>query len=589
MTPLRRLMLLSMALAYGVLGTGSPGAMESGEYLPLSSDLRVRAKGGRDLVLEARVAARDDWESLARRLAGSTRMAEALSSANGGVLPTSGEWIEASPALLSDDLRSLMLRNLFPQDHLDGRDWIHVARSGVLPTYDVGLWQVAQWFCGSGARFEELQRVNGLDSPELVVGQRIRIPEPMLLPGLRALPRSEDGSLEFSDDEAGEFALYRLRPGEALYTAVVMRFTGRTSAEDVRALAETIAARSGIRDLHDIPSYWPVRIPLELVEPDLLPSDHPLHRRAEARREELARELAREPVARGATGLSGVVVILDPGHGGRDLGTMNHGIWEHDYVYDVACRLKQLLESESAASVHLTLVDAETGCVPSSGDRLEANRQGTIQTQPPFLAREIGEADQAVNLRWYLANSIHRRSLREGTSRDRVVFLSLHADARHPSLRGLMVYVPGADYRRSSYGQKAAFYRRFAEVREKPSISFTRAERVRSEAVSRQLADAIVRSFQQAQLPVAPFQPVREKVIRGKERWVPAVLGGNAVPGKVLVELLNLSNAEDAALLASARQRERLARGIFQALHRHFGERPPQLARAEPVATKDRP
>jgi N-acetylmuramoyl-L-alanine amidase len=516
-------------------------------------------------------------------------MAEALAAANGDLLPAPGGWIEAPPALLSEELRSLMLRNVFPQDHLDDNDWIHVARAGALPTYDVGLWQVAQWFCGSGTRFEELRQVNGLNSPELVAGQRIRIPAAILLPGLRALPRSEDGSLEFSSDDAGEFALYRLRPGEALYSAVVMRFTGRTSAEDVRALAETIATRSGIGDLHDIPRYWPVRIPLELVEPELLPPEHPLHRRAEARREELARELIREPVALGATGLSGVVVIIDPGHGGRDLGTMNHGIWEHDYVYDVACRLKQLLEVASAARVHLTLLDAETGCAPSSGDRLESNRQGTIQTAPPFLAREIGEADIAVNLRWYLANSIYRRALREGTSRDRVVFLSLHADARHPSLRGLMVYVPGAEYLRTSYGQKAALYRKFAEVREKPTISFTRAERVRSEAVSRQLADTIVRSFQEAQLPVAPFQPVREKVIRGKQRWVPAVLGGNAVPSKVLVELLNLSNGDDAALLASARQRERLARGLFQALHHHFGERPPQMARVEPVGATDRP
>ncbi len=75
-----------------------------------------------------------------------------------------------------------------------------------------------------------------------------------------------------------------------------------------------------------------------------------------------------------------------------------------------------------------------------------------------------------------------------------------------------------------------------------------------------------------------PYQPVRDKIIRGKSRWVPAVLRGNAVPTKVLIEMLNLSNREDAKLLASARKREQLARAIHVALFRHFGERPASVA-----------
>jgi N-acetylmuramoyl-L-alanine amidase len=257
---------------------------------------------------------------------------------------------------------------------------------------------------------------------------------------------------------------------------------------------------------------------------------------------------------------------------------MNHGIWEHDYVYDVACRLKRSIESETAARVLLTLEDRETGCVPSSADRLVANKQGTILTTPGFLARDEGEAEIGVNLRWYLANSIYRKAVASGTLPEQVVFVSLHADSRHPGLRGLMVYVPGASYRARTYGSTSATYARYEEVREKPTISFGRPDRLRSEAVSRRFAERIVRGFRQSGLPVQPYQPVRDKIIRGKSTWVPAVLRGNAVPTKVLVEMLNLSNREDAALLASAQRREQLARALHTALLDYFEEGSPSVA-----------
>jgi len=220
----------------------------------------------------------------------------------------------------------------------------------------------------------------------------------------------------------------------------------------------------------------------------------------------------------------------------------------------------------------MTLQDSETGCVPSNRDKLVANHQGTIQTHPPFLAKEQGEARIGVNLRWFLANSVYRKALREGYDKDRIVFISLHADSRHPSLQGLMVYVPGASYRERTYGSTSKTYSRYEEVREKPRVHFSRSERVRSEAVSRKFADRIVESFEQHDLPVQPFQPVRDKVIRGKSRWVPAVIRGNEIPTKVLVEMLNLSNPKDASLMASAVARERLADALLESLYSHFGE-----------------
>jgi N-acetylmuramoyl-L-alanine amidase len=384
--------------------------------------------------------------------------------------------------------------------------------------------------------------------------------------------------LEFSSDDRGPYAGYRLQAGEALYSAVVVRFTGRTAAEDVRTLAELLQDRSDVRDLRDIPVGYEIRIPLDLLEPEFLPTGHPRRQEAEARERELARALARQPVVGTRGGLKGVLVVLDPGHGGRDLGTINNGIWEHDYVYDVACRLKRKLETGTAAKVVLTLEDLETGCVPSATDKLKANQQGTVLTTPPFLAEKEGEAKIGVNLRWYLANSVYRRAVADGHDPDRVVFISLHADSRHASLSGAMVYVPGAAYRTRTYGHNSDYYRRFQEVREKPQVHFSKTQRVRSEAVSREFANSVVEAFRNEELPVQPHQPVRHRIIRGKSRFVPAVLRGNSIPNKVLVEMVNLSNPDDAALLASANKRDRLATGLLNSLFDYFGETPLAVA-----------
>ena len=103
-------------------------------------------------------------------------------------------------------------------------------------------------------------------------------------------------------------------------------------------------------------------------------------------------------------------------------------------------------------------------------------------------------------------------------------------------------------------------------------LDFTRREVVRSEAVSTRYAETVVEAFRDAGLPVQPYQPVRNRIIRGKSIWVPAVLRGNAVPNKVLIEMVNLSNGEDAALLASARNRERLADAVYRSLLTQFGD-----------------
>ncbi len=570
------ILLASPALANRTEGPSapeSPPPVAASDELVLARDLRIRIRDGREIEILVRPAPRGDWAELAREYSAEPRTAvRDLARLDGHEAPEPGRDVRIPFDLLNDDYRVVVLTNLFPGDRLDGGDWLHVARAGRLATPDEGLWQVAKWFAGDGRRFQEIARANGLRSPELAQGQVIRVPAALLHRSLLPRPTSDDGALFYGDDDEGPYAGYRLKAGEALYSAVVVRFTGRTDPDDVNTVAADLAKRSRIRDVTDIPVGFKVRIPFALLEPEYLPRDHPRRREAEAAKREMADELARQPVRPAGRGLDGVLVVIDPGHGGRDIGTMNHGVSEHDYVYDVACRLKAAIEKGTAARVFMTLEDPGTGFRPSVGDRIEANRMGTIRTDPPFSAREEGESSVAVNLRWYLANSVLRKAVREGTAPDRVVFLSLHADSRHPSLRGLMVYVPGQRFRRGTHGESGGDYLRFREVREAPTVRFSRRDLVRSEAVSRRLATDLVEAFRKEDLPVQPYHPVRDRVIRGRRTWLPAVLRSNAVPAKVLVEMVNLSNPQDAALLGSAQERERLARAIARALAIYFGD-----------------
>jgi len=100
--------------------------------------------------------------------------------------------------------------------------------------------------------------------------------------------------------------------------------------------------------------------------------------------------------------------------------------------------------------------------------------------------------------------------------------------------------------------------------------SFPTGFRSRSEALSDQLGEAIVRAAESASLPVHPYEPVRSSVLRGGSRWVPAVLKYSLVPSAVLVEICNLNNAQDRELLLTARYREKLAHAITAGLAEGF-------------------
>ena len=180
----------TLLLVVVLLTAAAPGtcAAESSsrEVLQISTDTRIAVLNGREIELEVRAAGQDDYASIARRTTGDESQAGALEALNLSKRVAPDSWIRVPLSLLSPEFRSLALTNLFPRDYQDGEDWIHLARSGALATYDEGLWQVAEWFAGSGEAFSELMAVNRLTSPELREHQSVRIPATLVHPAFRA-------------------------------------------------------------------------------------------------------------------------------------------------------------------------------------------------------------------------------------------------------------------------------------------------------------------------------------------------------------------------------------------------------------------
>ncbi len=465
---------------------------------------------------------------------------------------------------LSDETRLAAVRALFPADVRATIGWLHVA------VETEPLASIATWFTGDARLASRLAELNGLSGSEPVTrGTLVKIPVEYLLPPFRdaePIPDEEPPRLEYGSDEKGRYAVYRLKRKEALYSAVVVRFTGRIHAEDVIQLALDIALRSGIDDVHAIPVGYPVKIPLELLSEEYLPPDDP---KAAAQAKERA-EAALFATPAKALFLAGVRVVIDAGHGGTDTGTLHHGVWESTYVYDVASRLRKVLLETTRAEVVMMTREPVSGWEVIDRDRLPDRKGRVLLTDPPYKMTNVVAG---VNLRWYLANAILKRPGPGGKPipPEKTVFLSLHADSLHPSVRGAMAYVPGERFLRDRYGRATEFYRRFREVRDDPVVSFTKKERVLAEGASTSLAEKLIGAFRRRSLPVHQFRPVRTHVIRKGREWVPAVLRYNKIPNRVLFELSNLSNEEDRRLTLTRAYRQECAEALADGLVAFFG------------------
>ncbi len=616
-----------LALLVGLAGAGAGSAAT--ERARLASGDRAALVDKRDLYLEAAPKPGEGLITFSRRMTGSPNHAAEVGKANGNLKRLlAGVRYRVPYRLLPADRQVAVVRALFPSDKGGADGWQHRTRGESLE-------KVAEWFTIAPNGVAVLRTRNKVGKGKLAAQTTIRIPNEILRAAFRspvaaaakapppALPSAAPvvlpvpgptisaapseqapaapsapaaavgiappeplvappvpspspplaapaagapaGLLQYGEDAQGRFAVYPLHAGEALYSSVVVRFTGRLHAEDVRAIAMDVAERSGIADVTSIPIGFPVRIPLDVLLPEFLPPNDPRRLEYEVERQ-LSGQYKNEVQARG---LDGVTVILDAGHGGIDVGASMAGIWESLYVYDIALRVKRALETETRATVKMTTRDGAAWTIPDR-DVLPFSRGHSVLTTPPF---PITDTIIGVNLRWYLANSQYRHAKANGSTSDKVVFISIHADSLHPTLRGATAYIPDAAGTAGATRKNGAAFTARKEVREQPEVKFSLQERQRSEGLSRDLAERIIAAFKNDKLGIHPFKPVRDRIFRGRKAWVPAVLRYNAVPAKLLLEVCNLANAEDRKLLATREFRDQVADSVLDGLLTYFGAR----------------
>jgi N-acetylmuramoyl-L-alanine amidase len=357
------------------------------------------------------------------------------------------------------------------------------------------------------------------------------------------VPQSNDPALKMVQAGGRTYGSYRLKAGEALYSAVVVRFTGRVEAEDVNQIARQLLALNNISDETQIPTGAEIRIPLELIDDAFFAAQVP-PQRISPRRGYFQH------------------VILDAGHGGTDPGTIVRGLREDEIAFDLTKRIQAGLVKRGV-KVHALVSTHHNASKMTNGHVMrEGKRQQYVKVTPAYNMRDsrIG-----LNLRIYLIDDIYNRLQREGVAPEDVLFLSVHLDHLHPSVGGTMAYIPDAEERVTTFRATGEVYDNFIESRGQ-TISFDSHRSRLSENASAGFAQTLITSFRRDGLPVHAYKPIRGYVYRGGGKWTPGIIRYSRVPASVLIEASNLAHRADWQRIRSANFRQRWADAVVRAI-----------------------
>ena len=480
---------------------------------------------------------------------------------------------------LSPDGKRWALAAFFPADQWRSDGVRHVVQHPEVES----VWTLAALFTGHGQNYDRLMAENP-DLPEkLVKGDTWRIPLPLLSVALGGQTRGPDRSqpeddlddeakvaayralLTYGEDAQGKYAAYHLRKGEALYSSVVMRYTDRVDPKAVNDFADQLARRSGIADLRSIQPGQLIKIPVSALADPFQPEGTA----GLAEEREVRAEVRRTARVEAGPKLKGVRIVVDAGHGGVDIGAAANGAWESDFVYDIAMRVRRLLEQETDAQVSSTIRYPGLGFRTREVIRTPSHA-AEILTTPPFANDGESPTAVSVHLRWVLANKLFSDFIAKHGDPKKTLFISFHADSLHPSSRGTMVYVPGAALVPAHFALNGARAGRVAEMKRFSRVAFTPREKLQGEARSRQFSETLLKTLGRTDIPVHLNRPIRNVVIRNGVKWVPAVIRYSTSATKVLVEVANLANAEDAANLRDPGFRERFAVAVVNAIRAYY-------------------
>jgi len=472
------------------------------------------------------------------------------------------------------------LKALFPEDDWRKDEVRHHVRWPELES----VWLMAALFTGHGQNCDQLQEANPKNSEKPRKGDVWRISRELLsvdlggsVKGIVDRSQPEDDLddedrvaayrklLSFEEDKDGKVAVYRMRKGEALYSSVVMRYTDRVDPKEVNDLALELAKRSGISDVRAIQRGQLVRIPVQYLADPFQPEGT----QALEEEREVREEVRRTPRIEAGPRLKGVRIVLDAGHGGVDPGARANGVWESDFVYDISMRIRRILEQDTDAQVSSTIR------YPSFGFKVREEiavptKSAEILTTPPFVNDGENPNAVSVHLRWVLANDLFAAFEKKGDVQ-KTLFISLHADALHPTARGTMVYVPGAAAVPPTFALPVSRTLHVAESRS-AHVRFSARERLQGEARSRLFAEALLKALKGGNVPVHSNRPIRNIIHRAGKSFVPAVIRYSSASTKILVEVANLTNEEDAESLKDPDFRERYAEALVKGIRAYYGK-----------------
>ncbi len=368
-----------------------------------------------------------------------------------------------------------------------------------------------------------------------------------------------------------KYAFYTLKKGEALYTAVVVRFTDYRYHADILKACQLIAQYNDIPDMHDIDAGMKIYIPEEIL------SDR-FKKRGNLDRERYEETLIEMKRLRGTQGrskdLSDVVVILDSGHGGADTGAKHvpSKLYEDEINYDIVCRIRESLRKSTGATVYVTGIDRSSAYKISSAKHFSHDRDEELLTSPRYP--NALKSSVSANLRWMLVNSIFQKERDQGRDSSKIVFTSIHTDSLYnEQLRGAMIYVPGAKYRKDLEVCRDSIYMKYLEGRNFNRFTSTPSERQRDEALSRNFATTLLEELGKKRVKRHDASdPIRAVIRRSRTKaYVPAVLRCNKVPTKILLETANMNNATDRKRLQDPYWRQLVADAYVNALKSYYG------------------
>ena len=488
--------------------------------------------------------------------------------------------------VVNNVIRSSALKAVFFKDKANKDYWKHRVIYGWETTT-----LIAGLFTKKGIKARHLVKYNKMrkNGNILKKGDIIKIPWKWISPELALQKVSVKPPLKLKREASGKFfAHYQMKPGETIYSSVVIRFTGRLLNDEVNQLANKILKLNNISDAKLIKNRQKIKIPLEWLSEEFIGNQVSEKISRKKIKEKSKKRIKVKSVAtkkkvhkrkkrivskktKTKTNVHKIHVILDSGHGGGDPGASGGSrknkdlIYEDEVVYDVSKRMSKLLKKEGVI-VHPTLADPnQKKPVRFLSHRHDKDEQLLVTPRYSSHNSRVG-----ANMRVYLVNHLYKKLRKQKVPPENILFISLHGDSLHSSLRGVMVYYPDRRLRRGSFRLKSKIYRSIKEYDSK--LTFNTKDNRYSEKLSKSFGKIIINQFRKKNLSTHQGSaPVRGYLYRKGKKTLPAILRYNKVPTSVLVEIANLNNRLDRIALLKSKTRQQIAIAISNSVYAHFG------------------